>query len=234
MSAKPSTAGNCWNSQPFAKSLFNLPCSEIRLAYGFGGIVGARRHGISLPEILADTKLAVGDTLLVVCGASLLNSYQNSKDFYVACSVGGVPRAITWSVTTVSSESLSTQQQLFTSKTKHNLQPEYNLPVKIFKVKTLIATLTHLVRWDYVPVVNFMLLIILPAADIIPMEQSAILFASTCFLCGWITPGQALEVIDFSLVIMIAASIGISRAMEKSGVSQALGDWLKNSEFTAW
>ncbi len=71
-------------------------CREIRQAYNFGGIVGARRHGISLTEILADTKLSPGDTLLVIASASNLSSYQNSKDFYVACSVGGVPRAITW------------------------------------------------------------------------------------------------------------------------------------------
>jgi hypothetical protein len=71
---------------------------DIRHAYNFGGIVGARRHGISLPEILTDTKLATGDTLLVVASLSNLNSYQNSKDFYVACSVGSIPRAITWFV----------------------------------------------------------------------------------------------------------------------------------------
>jgi di/tricarboxylate transporter len=77
-------------------------------------------------------------------------------------------------------------------------------------------------------------MIILPATDVIPMEQSAMLFASICFICGWITPVQALEVIDFSLLIMIASSIGISRAMELSGVSKALGDWIKDSQFTPW
>jgi di/tricarboxylate transporter len=55
------------------------------------------------------------------------------------------------------------------------------------------------------------------------MEQSAVVFASICFLAGWITPSQALEAIDFSLIIMIAASIGISRAMELSGLSDELG-----------
>ena len=84
------------------------------------------------------------------------------------------------------------------------------------------------------PILNFLIMIILPAADVIPMEQSAGLFACLCFLCGWVTPVQALEVIDFSLLIMIAASIGISRSLELSGVSQALGDWLKNAQFTPW
>jgi di/tricarboxylate transporter len=84
------------------------------------------------------------------------------------------------------------------------------------------------------PILNFLIMIILPAADVIPMEQSAILFSSMCFVCGWITPTQALEVIDFSLLIMIAASIGISRSMEVSGLSTALGAWLKNSEFSPW
>jgi hypothetical protein len=71
-------------------------CRDIRIAYNFAGIVGARRHGLSLPEMLADTKLAIGDTLLVVASVSNLSSYQNSKDFYVACSVGSMPRPITW------------------------------------------------------------------------------------------------------------------------------------------
>ena len=69
---------------------------DIRQAYSFAGIVGVRRHGIGLPEIMTDTKLATGDTLLVVASASNLSSYQNSKDFYVACSVGSIPRPITW------------------------------------------------------------------------------------------------------------------------------------------
>ena len=84
------------------------------------------------------------------------------------------------------------------------------------------------------PILNFLSMIILPDADVIPMEQSAVLFACMCFLCGWVTPVQVLEVIDFSLLIMIAASIGISRSLELSCVSQALGDWLKNAQFTPW
>jgi di/tricarboxylate transporter len=66
-------------------------------------------------------------------------------------------------------------------------------------------------------------MIIMPAVGAMPMEQSAVVFACVCFLAGWITPSQALEAIDFSLIIMIAASIGISRAMELSGLSDALG-----------
>jgi di/tricarboxylate transporter len=84
------------------------------------------------------------------------------------------------------------------------------------------------------PILNFLVMIALPAADVIPMEQSAVLFACLCFLCGWVTPVQALEVIDFSLLIMIAASIGISRSLELSGVSEALGNWLKNAQVSPW
>ena len=156
---------------------------------------------------MTDTKLAIGDTLLVVASASNLSSYQNSKDFYVACSVGGVPRKITW-------------YAAFTSL--------------VFTSTSLRCEHSFIDRWDYMPITNFFIMIILPASDVIPMEQSAMLFASICFICGWVTPVQALEVIDFSLLIMIAASIGISRAMELSGVSKALGDWLKDSEFTPW
>ena len=156
---------------------------------------------------MTDTKLAIGDTLLVVASASNLSSYQNSKDFYVACSVGGVPRKITW-------------YAAFTAL--------------LFTLTSVRCEHSFIDRWDYMPIINFLIMIILPASDVIPMEQSAMLFASICFICGWVTPVQALEVIDFSLLIMIAASIGISRAMELSGVSKALGDWIKDSEFTPW
>ena len=72
-------------------------CSaEVREAYNFCGIVGARRHGLNLPDILTDTKLSPGDTLLVVANSSNLRLYQASKDFYVASSIGGIPNAITW------------------------------------------------------------------------------------------------------------------------------------------
>jgi hypothetical protein len=75
-------------------------CSpEIREAYNFCGIVGARRHGLNLPDILTETKLSPGDTLLVVANSSHLQSYQASKDFYVASSIGGIPNKITWCAT---------------------------------------------------------------------------------------------------------------------------------------
>jgi di/tricarboxylate transporter len=162
---------------------------------------------------MTDTKLATGDTLLVIASASNLSSYQNSKDFYVACSVGSIPRIVTW-------YAAFTMILLL-------LAPSSN------KVKLASLAFTPC-RWDYVPIVNFLLMITLPAFDVIPMEQSAMLFSSICFICGWITPTQALEVIDFSLLIMIASSIGIGRAMESSGVSKALGDFIKDSQFSPW
>jgi di/tricarboxylate transporter len=168
-----------------------------------------RRHGISLPEIMTDTKLATGDTLLVVASASNLSSYQNSKDFYVACSVGSIPRIVTW-------------------------YAAFAMILMLLAPSTLASLTFAPCRWDYVPIVNFLLMIILPACEVIPMEQSAMLFSSICFICGWITPTQALEIIDFSLLIMIASSIGIGRAMESSGVSKALGDFIKDSQFSPW
>lgn len=91
-----------------------------------------------------------------------------------------------------------------------------------------------LTYWDYCPIIMFLLMISLPAANIITMEQSAMTAAALSFIFGWINTETALEVIDWSLLIMIASSIGISRAMETSGLGLVIADFLKTLDTSLW
>lgn len=88
--------------------------------------------------------------------------------------------------------------------------------------------------WDYGPIVMFLLMIILPATETITMEQSAVTAAALAFVFRWINVETAVEVVDWSLLIMIASSIGISRAMELSGLGKVIAESLKSMNASLW
>jgi len=103
-----------------------------------------------------------------------------------------------------------------------------------YVVCTVGNVLKPLTWWDYFPIVIFMAMISLPAAEIITMEQSAMTVAALAFIFRWIDMDTALEVIDWSLLIMIASSIGISRAMELSGLGLEIANFLKSLNTSLW
>jgi len=160
-----------------------MNCEEFKQMYS-ASIIGARRKGVELGELLNNTNIKAGDTLLILTNSSFADKYRNSHDFYVVCTIGKVLKPIKW----------------------------------------------H----DYIPILFFLVMIILPATDIITTERSTMTLAALSFIFKWINVEKALEVIDWSLLIMIASSIGISRAMELSGLGLEIAFFLKNLDTSLW
>ena len=93
---------------------------------------------------------------------------------------------------------------------------------------------SKLTWWDYGPLLIFALMMALATSSVMPMEQAAFLAAGLNVMGGWISTKKSLEVIDWSLLLMIGSSIGISNAMEQSGLARWLGEKLAGMEASAW
>jgi di/tricarboxylate transporter len=61
------------------------------------------------------------------------------------------------------------------------------------------------------------------------MDQLALLNAVLTVLGGWVTPKRAIQAIDLSVVIMIAAALGLSDALTASGVAGSFPKALRES-----
>lgn len=118
--------------------------------------------------------------------------------------------------------------------TNQSFPQKFNNSHDFYVVCTVGNVLKPLKLWDYCPIILFLIMIILPVTEVITMEQSAMTAAALSFIFRWIDVETALEVIDWSLLIMIASSIGISRAMELSGLGINIADFLKKLDTSIW
>jgi di/tricarboxylate transporter len=70
-------------------------------------------------------------------------------------------------------------------------------------------------------------LILVPAAlDLIPMLHATLAGAFAFIMAKVLTPAEAMESIDMDLFVMIAASLGLGTAMEKTGAARFIADGL--------
>jgi di/tricarboxylate transporter len=72
-------------------------------------------------------------------------------------------------------------------------------------------------------------IVVLAGSGVLPLLQSAILGAFAVVAARVLSPGEARSAIDMDVVIMIAASFGVGRAIEKSGLAGALGGVIVDS-----
>lgn len=72
---------------------------------------------------------------------------------------------------------------------------------------------------DALAIVTLILMIILAAAGVLSMFPAMMLTVIILFIIGSMTPREALRAIRFDVLLLIAASIGIGTAFEKSGAA---------------
>ena len=75
-------------------------------------------------------------------------------------------------------------------------------------------------------VVVLVVIIVSVAVGLLEIAQSAALGALVLIGTGIINPGEAREAVDWSVLVVIGASLGLGKAMEASGAAQLLGDSL--------
>jgi di/tricarboxylate transporter len=65
--------------------------------------------------------------------------------------------------------------------------------------------------------------ILLAAFELLHIGLAALLGAGALLICGVITPGEAREAIDWEVLIVIGAALGLGQAMEASGAATMIG-----------
>ena len=68
--------------------------------------------------------------------------------------------------------------------------------------------------------------VLLAASGLVPVVLAALAGAAAAVVVRCIPPGDARGAIDFSVLAVIGASLGLARALEKSGVAAAIADML--------
>jgi di/tricarboxylate transporter len=71
-------------------------------------------------------------------------------------------------------------------------------------------------------------MVLLASFSILPMFQAALLAAGLMIATRCLTAGQARRSMDWSLLVVIASSFGLGRALETTGAAQAIANALTN------
>lgn len=69
-------------------------------------------------------------------------------------------------------------------------------------------------------------MVLLSAFDVVPLLNSCIMAAIAMVVCRCCTPTQALNSINWNILIVFAGSVCLGKAMEDTGVAQAITDYL--------
>ena len=67
-------------------------------------------------------------------------------------------------------------------------------------------------------------LVVLPAAGVLSVLEAALIAAGAVVLGGVLTPREAREAVDFSVLITIGAAFGLGAALDEAGLAEDLAD----------
>jgi len=97
-----------------------------------------------------------------------------------------------------------------------------------FLLVTKIADLPKPVKlYDYLPLPLFFAGLLLAAFSVMPMVKVAVTLAVLFVLGGWVQAWEIEKVVDWHLLILIGSALGISRAVQRSGLSMAMAAAVK-------
>jgi len=88
--------------------------------------------------------------------------------------------------------------------------------------------------WDYVPLVLFVAALVLVAMNVVEMVQASITLAMLFVAGGWVEPKQIRECVDWNLMILIGSALGISAAVQDSGLSAEIAHLVKQANLGPW
>lgn len=76
--------------------------------------------------------------------------------------------------------------------------------------------------WDYVPAILFVAGLILAATDVFSMTRIALTLAVFFILGGWIDSKEIVNIIEWNVLIMIGAALGLAEGMDGSGLAKEI------------
>lgn len=144
-------------------------------------ITGVRRGGRRLEEPFDDVHLRPGDTLMLDTGARFRETFEDSRDIYVASEEGGEGGA---------------------EETTPHDEPIW----RMWAATLILAGIVGLA-----------------ATGTAHIALASLLGALVIVGLGFVSPGEARESVDWSVLLVIGAAIGLASAMDSSGAAELLG-----------
>ena len=96
-------------------------------------------------------------------------------------------------------------------------------PNSHFLLVTRLGSLPKPTTWyDLIPLVVFVPALILTSLDMISMVQLSVTLSCIFILGGWIKAADIRTIVDWQLLILIGAALGVAQAMAKSGLAAGI------------
>lgn len=114
--------------------------------------------------------------------------------------------------------------------------PELSANKEFFVVSTVGALPAPISFYSFIPVIIFVIMLGLVAAEFITMTAASLIVTSVFFIGGWIKPKDIAEVVDIRLLMIIACGLSFAKAMTRSGLALEVANsisTLASSPFTA-
>lgn len=78
--------------------------------------------------------------------------------------------------------------------------------------------------WSFYPILVFMTIVSLVAANQVEMTTAALSMASLFFIGGWIVPGEIEKFVDVRLLMLMGCSLSFAKAMTTTGLANKIAD----------
>jgi di/tricarboxylate transporter len=177
-------------------SLVNKTIRDARFRSNYNAVVLAvARNGERLPGKIGDIEVRTGDTLLLEAHPSFVEQNRNSRDFFLVSEL-------------------------------QNSNPPHFEKAGVALVIMLGMILAASLNWSWA--VNGVRALIgmspLESAVHIPMLQAAVVAAALMILTRCVTVEKAKRNLNSDILLAIAASFGLSLALEKTGAARAVAE----------
>mmetsp|Transcript_10053 Transcript_10053/g.15124 ORF Transcript_10053/g.15124 Transcript_10053/m.15124 type:complete len:720 (-) Transcript_10053:28-2187(-) len=103
---------------------------------------------------------------------------------------------------------------------------------KDFFIISSVGKVSDPVRWvDYIPIAIFIGMLVWVVIEEIDMVQAAMAAAVVLIVFGFISAKEAVQYVDWSLLLLIGSALGLSKAVDKSGLAGYVADFIADAGF---
>ena len=114
-------------------------------------------------------------------------------------------------------------------------QTDTSYPSSHFLLVTRLGSLPRPTSfYDLVPLLLFVPALMLTSLDVVSMVQISVTLSTLFIMGGWIKATEIRTIVDWQLLILIGAALGIAQAMSKSGLAAGVSRAILSSGLPNW
>ena len=114
-------------------------------------------------------------------------------------------------------------------------QTDTSYPPSHFLLVTRLGSLPRPTSfYDLVPLLLFVPALVLTSLNVVSMVQISVTLSTLFIMGGWIKATEIRTIVDWQLLILIGASLGIAQAMSKSGLAAGVSRAILSSGLPNW